>query len=181
MNIVVSDIWGITPYLHKLVSEVEAEAIIHDPYDGQLMSFKNEHQAYSYFMEYSGIDSYTRSLTKLLNELRTPVNLIGFSAGASVIWNIAGSINQDKIQTAMCFYGGQIRHALCVTPKFKTVHIMPREELHFDLPTVLDMLETKPNTEIVRTEYLHGFMNQCSANYSLNGYQEYVAFIKEHL
>ncbi|RLV59605.1 hypothetical protein D5018_11185 [Parashewanella curva] len=181
MNIVVSDIWGMTSYLQNLICEIGSETIIHDSYDGQLMSFKNEQQAYCYFMEHSGIDSYSKSLNELLEQIKMPVNLIGFSSGASAIWNITDRIHENNIQTAICFYGGQIRHTLNKTPKFKTIHIMPRKESHFDLPTVIDKLAAKPNTEIIQTEYLHGFMNQCSPNFSSKGYQEYLTFLKGRL
>ncbi|MGB0894547.1 MAG: hypothetical protein ACPGUD_09085 [Parashewanella sp.] len=181
MNILVSDIWGITPHLHELACQLGSETIIHDPYHGDLTSFKNEQQAYYHFMNNSGVDSYSKSLAELLNYLKTPVNLIGFSTGASAIWNLTNRTNQDQIQNAICFYGGQIRNALNVSPKFKTIHIMPSKEEHFDLSAMLHSLKTKPNTEVIRTEYLHGFMNRCSTNFSEKGFQEYMTFTKESL
>jgi len=63
MNIIlVSDVFGRTPALVKLGEELNT-AIIVDPYDGINMDFKNEAEAYSYFMDNVGLEKVFIQIT----------------------------------------------------------------------------------------------------------------------
>lgn len=171
--ILVSDVFGKTPALIKLSEELNAKAIV-DPYNGLNMGFKNEAEAYSYFMEQIGLESYLAELRKKIESTHSPSTLIGFSIGASAIWRLSENISADVVQRAICFYGSQIRHFTNVVPQIEIELIFPKSESHFDVLELQASLAKKPNVKTSKIDCLHGFMNYESDNYNQQAYKEMV-------
>ncbi|MBU2239357.1 MAG: hypothetical protein KJ609_06995, partial [Gammaproteobacteria bacterium] len=88
--IVITDIFGRSTALEQLAEKISKNALILDPYDSEFMDFKNEEAAYVYFSENVGLGSYADKLKQVLLEQQGEVLLIGFSVGASAIWNVSG-------------------------------------------------------------------------------------------
>lgn len=164
MNLVlVTDVFGITDGLLALSSQLDA--VIVDPYAGAQMHFSDEAQAYAYFCEHVGIDTYLQLFSANLGQRPAVTVAVGFSVGASVLWRYAANPVSGKLQRGYCFYGSQIRHSLNLVPKFPLQLILPKVEQHFNVAELAADLADCENLTIVKTEYLHGFMNQCSVNY----------------
>lgn len=174
--IVVADIFGETSALHELVSSISEPyetSMIVSPYDDLDVQFANEEDAYQAFQKYCGLARLSEQLGKEIEQQTEPVDIVGFSVGATCAWNISGKGNYNNIRQLTCFYGSRIRDRLNVTPEFPTSIIFPEHEKGFDIEPVIEVLESKPKTEIIRTGYLHGFMNKKSTNFSDIGYRDF--------
>lgn len=168
--IVVSDIFGKTPALEATTRAIAESAEIIDPYQGVYRPFESEAEAYPYFSTHVGIDAYASTLDKRLKQFTQPVTLIGFSVGASALWRVSQFGSNYSVVKGYGFYGGQIRHDTEICPQFDIELIFPAHENHFSVTQVIRQLADKPKTCIHQVEYLHGFMNPLSSNYSQDGY-----------
>ena len=174
--ILVSDIFGVTPSLLEIAQKLQVRFII-DPYNGQTMQFQNEADAYSYFVKTVGLDNYLSILSKAIEKVENPVTLIGFSIGASVIWRLSEIKGNNFIKQAFCYYGSQIRNFSDIEPHFKINVIIPSSEPHFDVVELQNRISIKTNVTTYKVNYLHGFMNYYSNNYSEAGYIEHIDFL----
>jgi len=183
-NIIVSDVFGKTKALIELGNAINADVIV-DPYDGKNMNFIDEVQAYSYFAENIGLDSYLEMLSKTIKECSGECILIGFSVGASIIWQLSQlsqlpSIKMTKVvKGATCFYGSQIRHLSKLSPKFEVKLIFPKSEPHFDVVALQHALANKEKVKTMQVDYLHGFMNTHSNNFNDAGYEEHIELLRQ--
>ncbi|MEP2653412.1 MAG: hypothetical protein ABJH06_15630 [Paraglaciecola sp.] len=175
--ILVSDVFGKTPALIKLSEELNAKVIV-DPYNGMNMNFKNEAEAYSYFIEHVGLEEYLSKLLKMTESLESISSLIGFSIGASIIWKLSKKLSVKNIERGICYYGSQIRNFKDINPSFEVELIFPKKEDHFDVLELQTELSRKQNVKIIKTPYLHGFMNLYSTNYSQKGYIEQLNWLR---
>lgn len=171
--ILVSDVFGLTPALLEISEKLGACTIV-DPYNGQIMGFQNEAEAYSYFVKEIGLDNYLSSLFESVESIDEPTTLIGFSVGASVIWRLSEKKVNNLIKQAFCYYGSQIRNFTQIEPRFKVNLVFPKSEAHFDVEELQDKLSNKANTKTEKVEYLHGFMNFYSNNYNNSGYSKHI-------
>jgi dienelactone hydrolase len=178
-KIVVSDIFGRTPALDKLCKAVGSDVDVIDPYDGKFMGFCTEDQAYDSFMTNVGISTYSDLLLSRLEKARTPISLVGFSVGASAIWQISESLNAGKVKRVVCFYGSQVRRLTEIRPSVVIEHVLPMHEPGFSVEELARRLSGIDNIVLYKTPYLHGFMNELSKNYSNLGYSEYVDWLLE--
>ena len=171
--VLVSDVFGKTPALVQLCEALNAKLIV-DPYDGQDMRFANEADAYAYFMAEIGFEVYLAKLKKVL-ELRQSVStLIGFSVGASLVWKLSEAVDSHSVKRAICFYGSQIRNLTEVRPQIDVELIFPKSEPHFNVSKLQASLSKTPKVSTTKVDYLHGFMNFHSDNYSEQGYKEQI-------
>ena len=175
--IVLSDIFGRTTALERLVEEIYQDALILDPYDSEYIGFENEEAAYAYFSENVGLGSYTDKLKRVLLEQQDEVLLIGFSVGASAIWNVSGDEPITVVKKAICYYGSQIRNNVTCRPRFPVEMVFPAMERHFLVDELIHQLSGKQNVSIRQAPYLHGFMNELSLNYDSKGYGEEVVYL----
>jgi dienelactone hydrolase len=178
--IIVTDIFGITPALIELSDKLNAKYIV-DPYNGKNMAFKNEFDAYSYFTKYIGLDNYLAALIRAVDSTDNVSYLLGFSIGASVIWRLSEKSSSTKIKNAICYYGSQIRHFTSINPNFPIELIFPKNEDHFDVLKLQQLLSNKPNVTITNTNFYHGFMNNHSSNYNLSGYKAHSDLLRASL
>jgi len=175
--IVVTDIFGQTPALLNLAESIKADSII-DPYSGEDKNFINEASAYEYFSTHVGLDNYVELLTTELAASTEQIILIGFSIGASAIWQLSAEHAMKDVtgvKQAICFYGSQIRKATDINPKFATSLIFPTLERHFDVQALAQVLSVKTNVNIEIVNYLHGFMNSHSDNFNISAYNNHLA------
>jgi hypothetical protein len=177
MNIIlVSDVFGKTPALVKLSEELNANVIV-DPYDGINMDFKNEAEAYSYFIDKVGLDTYLSKLLEITTSISSVTSLIGFSIGASVIWRLSENSSAKNISRGVCYYGSQIRNFKEVNPLFEVELIFPKMETHFDVLQLQSELSKKQKVKTMKVDCLHGFMNFYSTNYNEVAYQEQLTWL----
>lgn len=178
MNIIlVADVFGKTPALIKLSEELNVRGIV-DPYNGMNMSFKNEAEAYSYFMDHVGFEVYLSKLLKITESISSISTLIGFSIGASVIWKLSEKFSVKNVKRGICYYGSQIRNFKEVNPLFEVELIFPKKETHFDVLELQSELSKKQNVKTLKVAYLHGFMNFDSTNFSQSAYIEQVNWLR---
>lgn len=173
--IAVTEIYGKTPEFEKLIAEISgsyASCVIIDPYDGKCVDFDSEDAAYCYFQENSGLDRLVDLLTQALEDSVEPVELIGFSVGASAVWKVTGQALSRGVARAICYYGSQIRNMTDVDPLCETEVVFPKYETHFDVERLMDRISGKENVRCIKTEFLHGFMNRRSKNFDEAGYLE---------
>ncbi len=179
--VVASDIFGRTPELDTLVSELSssyAKFTIVDPYKGQYLQFKNENEAYVYFQHHCGLHRYKDHLSKVIQQRHSPLCMIGFSVGASVVWALSGEMNFMDNSKAFCFYGSQIRFMVDVEPKVEMTLIFPKYEIHFDVAQLSSQICGKKRVRCFQEVSLHGFMNKRSDNFDEKGYQKYLRLLR---
>jgi dienelactone hydrolase len=176
-KILVSDVFGVTPALLEIAKKLGACSII-DPYKGQIMDFDNEADAYSYFVKTAGLDNYLSTVLKALELIESPITIISFSVGASVVWRLSEIKDHNLIKQAFCYYGSQIRNFTKIEPRFKINLVFPASESHFDVLELQNNLSTKNNVTTKKVKYLHGFMNYYSSNYSEYGYTEHIELLR---
>jgi len=180
--LVATDIFGRTQSVIDLAAELSKtyeEIEIIDPYDGENHPFENEAEAYRKFKEVCGIGKYSTKLEAILEKQICPVEVIGFSVGASCVWEMTSRQNSQKIRKAICFYGSKIREKTEISPRCQTTLIFSKDEVGFDLEETIKKIEFKENVGIIRANFLHGFMNKCSVNYSETAYVKYLKLLKE--
>ena len=176
-TIIISDIFGRTAPLERLVEKISEDALILDPYDSEFIGFENEEAAYVYFSENVGLGSYTDKLKRVLLEQQDEVLLIGFSVGASAIWNVSDNESITVVKKAICYYGSQIRNNVTCNPRFPIELVFPSMERHFSVDELIHQLSGKQNVSIRQVSYLHGFMNELSLNYDSQGYGEEIMYL----
>lgn len=181
LTLVLSDIFARTQALETLVAQLPGRLKIIDPYNDKAMQFEDEAAAYAHFIRYAGIDRYTEMLNHEIRKSDEPVQLLGFSVGASACWRAACDNSLSHVESAICFYGSQIRHDSNLSPKVKTTLVLPKSEVHFDVSALAQALALKANLQLVHTDYLHGFMNQHSLNFNRAAYEEYTQWLKSAL
>ena len=180
VSVIVTDIFGLTPAIKALARAINADTII-DPYQGAVLSFDNESHAYKYFTEHVGIDSYVDLLHEKITSCEGSVKLIGFSVGASAIWQLSATISDvvaNKVNSACCYYGSQIRYLTQLSPKFPIQVVFPESEPHFDVDELSKSIVNKIMVTTSYCDYLHGFMNKLSNNFNSIGYLEHIALLK---
>lgn len=136
-NLIVTDVFGKTNAIEKLASEFSASTDMLDPYNAKYMSCKNEQEAYEYFSSEVGLDVYVGKLLKKMQSYPDKLNLIGFSVGASAVWNISPKKELSNVLCGGCFYGSQIRNNVNVHPIFPVQLIFPSSEKHFSIPALI--------------------------------------------
>lgn len=176
-RIVVSDIFGRTDALEEICSRFSGNTEIVDSYDSTFIEFKNENEAYFYFMSNVGLDKYCDMLREKIFQTPHTIKLIGFSVGASAIWQLSEKFSPSKVLGAVCFYGSQIRKIANINPSFQIRIILPVKEEKFSVADLLKILSQKKNVKIYKSDYLHGFMNKYSNNYNLSGYSRYLEWL----
>ncbi len=173
-HILLADIFGFTGALQALADQLPGDWQIIDPYDGAEQNFQDEAQAYACFQKVSGVDIYARQLSNCLAQADNErVNVVGFSVGASALWQVLASDMAGRINIAVGFYGNQIRHALDSEPRCPVTLVLPESEIHFSVPELAASLIRYPQVKLQHSADLHGFMNPASVNYSAVGYAEY--------
>ena len=149
-----------------------------DPYEGRHLDFKSEQEAYEHFQEICGIDKLIKMVERTLLSGGNSVVAVGFSVGATALWNITGMDVSHRIDKAVCFYGSRIREKTYVEPCCETIVVFPRHEDQHDVESLHDMISGRKNVTCIKTGYLHGYMNQLSKNFDKEGYRTCMGRLK---
>jgi dienelactone hydrolase len=173
-KLIVSDIFGRTEALENLALKLAAQVEIFDAYDAEKMGFKDEAQAYDYFSSKLGLEKYTLILTRFLKSNVEPIQLIGFSVGATAIWRLSDNSALKHISGAVVFYGSQIRNHKDINPLFPIKLIFPHQEQHFSVTELIADLIEKDKVTIEHVNFQHGFMNCHSNNFDQLGFKQYL-------
>ncbi len=176
--VILSDIFGRTQALETLALAISPASIIIDPYKGEKLCFDNEQIAYECFSEQVGLNTYSQVLDDYLATQEGQILLIGFSIGASAIWRAANGKQTSKVKAAYGFYGSQIRHETHIQASFPIELTFPAFETHFCVDKLIEKISTQDKVTIRKSQYMHGFMNQLSTNYSPEGYQKELEYLQ---
>lgn len=179
-TIIVSDIFGLTPHLERFVKELTSDYEIIDPYNGQMVRFRSESEAYKTFLHLCGMERYSDLVGRRVADYKENIVLLGFSIGGSAVWNNLEICDPQIVQKAVCFYGSRIREKIELQPCCDTVLIFPKEESHFSVPELSSLLAAKPHVKCINTEFYHGFMNRLSVNFNQRGYIQYLGWLKQN-
>ncbi len=180
-TILVSDIFGKTSSLKALAEAISEKVEIIDPYAGAEISFTDEIKAYEYFMKNVGLESYCKIINRHVTSISQQTEIIGFSVGASAAWILSEILSPLVFQRVVCFYGSQIRYHQNITPTVCVELLVPKSEPTFDVEKFSREFSNKPRVKIHRTQYMHGFMNHLSNNFSSIGYEKYIVWLKNKL
>jgi hypothetical protein len=179
--IAVPDIFGKTEEFERLISRVSTRfqgVELLDPYSGKSPSFANEQDAYLYFQKHVGLEKYAGIVLDSVLYREEEFLLLGFSVGASAIWQISGNNIFHKNSKAMCFYGSQIRFFLDIQPALTMALFFPLKETTFNVFELMAKVSVRDNVQCFHTRFLHGFMNERSMNFDTIGCAEYIKKIK---
>tara|TARA_B100000508_G_scaffold64564_1_gene50627 strand:- start:5160 stop:5732 length:573 start_codon:yes stop_codon:yes gene_type:complete len=176
--IIVSDIFGLTAPLMRLLDIMQANTEVIDPYKGEMQPIDSEKYYYNKFINDCGHDNYVAKLLNVFNNLTEPTACIGFSAGASAAWRAQLLTGNPHLKKLIGFYPSQIRNHLDIAAKVPCTFIFPHTEMHFNVDEVISTLASKSQVTCNKTPFLHGFMNAYSTNYNVKAYDEYCALIK---
>jgi len=176
-TVVITDIFGKSSPLKRLCTNLQSNSSnkiqVIDPYGGQFFDFTDEQHAYQHFTESGGVEAYAKILLHELTAELIPTKVIAFSVGASALWTLSENEQLSHVKQATCFYGSQIRYHQNIEPLFPIELIFPAHEIHFDVNELHDSVKDKEQVTTIKTTYLHGFMNELSSNFNLDGYHEY--------
>ncbi len=182
LNILISDIFGLTKPLKELSLSLRGENLIIDPYNKEMLNFSSEDQAYQYFSKNVGIEKYSKHVANQISVLKSSYRVMAFSVGASSYWLQSNQSLNSNFQAAYLFYGSQIRNYMAVNPKHPLTLILPHSEVHFSIEGLKNELSSKENINIIHSSKLHGFMNKLSFNFSESEYDIWLATLnKNHL
>lgn len=166
--VVLHEIYGRNDFIKEVCAEYSKEGF--DVYCPNLLAtnkpfaYEEAEEAYSYFINGSGFDIYSDILILIqkLKEHYKKVIVLGFSIGATVAWRCCEGPYCDGI---IACYGSRIRDYLYLEPKCHTF-LMFAEQDSFDVNSVCEQLKDKSNTEIVRINAQHGFLDKYSKYYN---------------
>ncbi|ACV68484.1 conserved hypothetical protein [Desulfohalobium retbaense DSM 5692] len=177
-TICIADIFGTTPAFERLCQAIGGAVEVVDPYSGLQRKFASEQEAYAYFMTEVGLDRYSEMVRDQIAAAQDSACLVGFSVGAAVAWSLTGASLADQVSCGVCFYGSQIRHMLDIQPVVPVTCILPTSEPAFCVQTLAKALSGRNNVSVETTPYLHGFMNEVSANYDRQGCAVYLEWLQ---
>ena len=123
MNLLfVSDIFGQTSALDALAFDLQTriqrkandagklfDISCHmvDPYAGERFNFADQAEAYQYFSTHSTIEKYANDISTVLAKLdfKHATWVIGFSAGASAVWQLAALLEGEQYRNVQAVAG----------------------------------------------------------------------------
>jgi dienelactone hydrolase len=173
-TIIVADIFGKTTALDEIAASISHEVEILDPYNAEVMNFRDETEAYRYFSTEIGLEAYAALLLETITAKTGPIMLIGFSVGAAAIWKISQLAAASHVASAIGFYGSQIRYSADITPLFPVKLIFPAAEPHFSISALIGTLSNTDKVQIQQVNSLHGFMNRHSQNFDTADYEQFM-------
>lgn len=178
----VTDIFGKTRAFDDLIKAVShqfASVEIVDPYDGDDRNFENEDDAHAGFQRQMGLTGYMRRVSdRLWGRQYLSQIILGFSAGASAVWAVSPNMAAFKKTRAICFYSSQIRHLLDIIPEIETDLYFAASETTYSVNDVIARLSGNRHVNCVKTDFLHGFMNERSGNFNQKGYARYLEILQ---
>ena len=179
-TVIATDIFGLTRHVTVLAGRIGSLRIV-DPYKGVRQTFADEGEAYSYFTDNVGLETYAGYVNDTVSAINGDCLLVGFSVGAAAGWQTAGGYIGKNLRGVVGFYGSQIRRHSGLQPMCPVTLVFPKTEEHFDVQELAACLEGRDGLECIRTDYLHGFMNPLSRNFDEAGYSQYLTWLAERV
>jgi len=164
--LVVTDIFGCCTSISNLEKYLQSkcfDVMIVDPYKGIEQNFKNENEAYNSFIKNCNHENYFKLILKKQEYFEADF-IIGFSAGANVVWRLS-SFSFKNCKNIMSFYPTQIYKYQNINPINSMHVIFPKEELKFEVGEVKENVQQKEKVTAEQLLYSHGFMNNLSPSY----------------
>lgn len=180
-GLLATDIFGRTDFTDRFCEELDqvfSSLKILSPYQDDVYNFSNEADAYRTYTEKCGHKKYESSLSDEIASISEPLYLIGFSAGASAVWQAIGRQVFLQLVGFTGFYPGQIRNHLDLSPCCKSRIVFAREEKTFDVREAAATLSTMPKVQCEISPFKHGFMNPLSENYNQDAERKYLDRLK---
>lgn len=178
-----TDIFGETGPVRDVAARLEGWGHgvgIVGPYPGAC-AFGDEEEAYAFFLGRGGIAPYAEKIRARLAESAGPLVCIGFSAGAAALWRVLAGPEGGCVETAILFYGSQIRNDAELQPRCDTLLVFPAEEPHFSVADLIGRLQGRPRVRCATVPWQHGYLNRLSRNFDREGYQRTLAWLAELL
>jgi dienelactone hydrolase len=148
----------------------------------QAFEYKDEQEAYQYFMRNIGFNSAAEQVKKLIKQLRPKykhIFVLGFSIGATIAWLCSNFDNEcDGI---IGYYGSRIREYVNIEPKSKTLLIFASKEKSFDVTELVSTLNKKKNVNAYMLNGSHGFSDSFSRNYNDKAFSEAQKLVDDFL
>lgn len=178
-----TDIFGETEHVQEIAEGLEGCGHlcgIVSPYQA-FRPFADEDAAYAFFVEQGGVVSYAERLRERLMDSVGPLVCVGFSAGAAALWRALANPGAGAVEAAILFYGSQIRDAVELHPRCRTLLVFPSEEPHFSVKDLMRRLQGRPGIASAAVPWLHGYVNRLSRNFDGEGYRKTLAWLGELL
>lgn len=179
-----TDIFGETGPVRELAARLEGRGHgvgIVGPYP-EACAFGDEQEAYAFFLGQGGVAPYAERIrARLAEEAAGPLVGIGFSAGAAALWRALAGPGGACVETAILFYGSQIRNDAELQPRCDTLLVFPAEEPHFSVAGLVGRLRGRPQVRCATVPWSHGYLNRLSRNFNREGYQRTLAWLDELL
>ncbi|MEA4932791.1 MAG: alpha/beta fold hydrolase [Lawsonibacter sp.] len=180
--IVLHEIYGVNSFMEEVCTEyltMGFDVFCPDMLGQTCFSYSEASEAYQYFINEVGFDSY-REIVQLIETRKftyDKVFVIGFSVGATIAWRCCEGLKCDGI---ICCYGSRIRDYLQLEPCCP-VQLLFAEQDSFDVDSVMMKLRKKSNVELHKLKASHGFMDQYSTHFNLEQTQISKALIRAFL
>lgn len=165
--IILHEIYGLNEhmkYQSDKYTRLGYDVITPNMLEREKFTYEQVEEAYSYFNENVGFDSY-RKITDIVHQLKktySKVYIIGFSVGATLAWRCSNDIACDGI---IACYGSRIRDYLEINPCCPVLLIFAKED-SFQVTKVADTLTCKDNVKVHIYDAGHGFMDPYSKSYN---------------
>ncbi len=175
--IFITDIFGVSYSFKEKIASISEyweqqniSCTVIDPYQGVTQCFVDELQAYQAYLSQCGHQQYLALLAQEVANINdNEIMLIGFSAGASIAWQLAADRElqtfHSNIKQVIGFYPSQIRYHVSLQAQCPVTLVFPQYETHFDVENTVSLLDQQIMVNIIHSPYLHGFMNEQSVNF----------------
>ncbi len=183
-GLLATDIFGRTDFTDRFCEElgqVFSSLKTISPYQEEVYHFSNEADAYRTYTEQCDHKKYESSLSHEIASIPEPLYLIGFSAGASAVWQAIGRQEFPHLVGFTGFYPGQIRNHLDLSPCCKSRIVFAREEITFDVREAVATLSATPKVQCEISPFKHGFLNPLSENYNQDAERKYLDRLKTEI
>lgn len=180
--ILLHEIYGVNRFMNAQRQKYEKlgfAVFCPDFYGGRVFGYDETEDAYRWFYEQAGLDSYRRAwdLVDRLRKQYTAVYLLGFSVGATLAWRCSENPNCAGV---IACYGSRIRAFPEVIPRCPALLLFAEKD-SFDVPALAERLKQTPKTQIRLFPGEHGFLDPGSGHYHASAANEAEAEILRFL
>ncbi|KHK04069.1 dienelactone hydrolase family protein [Desulfovibrio sp. TomC] len=174
---IVSDIYGLTPVVEAFAGQLDRQAVVLSPWDGEGCPFATEQEAHAAFVAGEGVAGFAARVTAAAGG--EPAFLVGFSAGATAVWLHAAGAGCHPDSRAVLFYGSRIRNHLDARPRCRVQAIFAEVEAAFDPKTIIARMASENVAVHIGPGAAHGFMNPLSPGYCEDFFRKYREMVRQ--
>lgn len=175
--IIATDIHGVTDGVRALFENFDQHPLrFLSPWDSDENPYPTEQEAVKAFHAEQGLLRYQQKIAKVAGD--APALLIGFSVGASALWQYASSEECHRDSRAVMYYGSRIRDHLSLAPRCKSSLIFAEHESAFQPHRIVDQLTNSSTDCAVIAGTRHGFMNPHSPHFDSSLTHQQLAYLR---